>query len=497
MSRSEVVLQPAGLEHLRPLALVRWAILTGLAACVLFLACHYALNFLLFSVDKEPARVHLRHAFESGELGIQNSLKLSSTLGVHQTNDCLIFDMASRDASDRLMYTFAAPLSSVRPTSGRCESLRSSLFAEPMVSIREGWYLRYLHGYRPVAIGLLRFFEVHTARQIMKVSSYGIFVLLCAINLGLLLRRRARKIVDRGGNELAYIGLGACFMALFGLPYFGQSISHAPAIVTLGTFLIVWSVFDYRRLLTLRRCALLVIVYALFTAYYEYLTGYIPVAVTLICLLVAIGSQPSKGFRDLASRLVLLQGLFAGCIGAVLALNLLFTAAFSGRGNVLGGFLKALLFRMSDERASALHEAAQAVAEPHLRFVEVLDAVASRLPHLGMPDRLTGMALIALALGILLVGLVEAWLSSHSRDAKWRTTLIAGSVIPLVIWLLAFANHTYIHASFMVRIVVSVFAAAVVMLAWLQRNSGPASLPQGTASRLGPPTAMREISVYR
>ena len=48
-------------------------------------------------------------AFKAGELGLIDSRKLDSGMGVHQLNDCLIYDMAARDAGTNwLQYLVAA-----------------------------------------------------------------------------------------------------------------------------------------------------------------------------------------------------------------------------------------------------------------------------------------------------------------------------------------------------------------------------------------------------
>lgn len=467
--------------------------LTILVAATVFLLLNYGLNAVLAQVDKAPIREHLRTAFAQGDLGIAESRALDRGMGVHQANDCLIFNMAARDAGSAIpLYLFAAQATaelSPEPP-GRCELLRNWVLNDPVALSTESWYMRYLHGYRAVAIGLLSVLGVADSRALLKFASYGVFTALCLVQAGLLWRRLRRRhpgvplaTALLAANELAYIGLGLCFLFLFGLPYFGQSISHAPAIVTLGSFLLAWSLLDQRGALDLRRMTGLAIGYGLFTAYFEFLTGYLPVGVVLLCLLVAISDRGTRFETPgaLAARLIAVQTAFVGAIAATLILHQIFTALFTADREILISFFRYLAIRMSQDRAGKFADAASTAGTNELGLGEVTTALFNQMPHLGLPDRVSGLASLLLALGIVLTGLGETWLSRATRDAKWRATLIAIALLPLALWIPAFANHSYIHARFMVRILVGVYATAAIMLFWAlaaRRAAAPAPLTQ-------------------
>lgn len=456
---------------------------TVVLASVLFLIGNYAINLLLSQVSKEPVREHLREAFNSGTLDLVGSRELDSGLGVHQLNDCLIYDMAARDAGENWLYYLVAAQNTAEQSLDppeRCEQLRNWVLNDPSVTSKEYWYQRYIHGYRAVAIVLVSVLSVADARLVMKLSSYGVFVTLCLVNL-LALRTRlavpnaARKSLASSlfeANELLYVAIGLCFMLFFGLPYFGQSISHAPAIVTLGLFLIFWSIRDLKGQLDLHRMTRLVIVYALFTACFEFLTGYIPVGSVLLCLLVAISDRATRfdDPRGLIFRIVMVEFAFVASIFVVLLLHLFATAVFSPEEGTLQGFFAKLAIRAGQSVGGATDQTGALVGATALGISDVAAVFLKQIPHIGVPSQRAGFASLVIAASIVLIGLGETWLSSATRDAKWRATLIAIALVPLALWILVFLNHSFVHARFMVRILVAIYLTAAVMLIWWLGN---------------------------
>ena len=93
--------------------------------------------------------------------------------------------MAAREATDRVLYLFAGARTDIErtPAAANCKSLRDWVLQDPMETFHEEWYLRYIHGYRAVAIALLEVMPVETARAVMKVASYGVFVIAILMNL--------------------------------------------------------------------------------------------------------------------------------------------------------------------------------------------------------------------------------------------------------------------------------------------------------------------------
>jgi hypothetical protein len=463
MPRRRVIAAKADEQRIRLVVLVP----TVFLATVLFLAANYGINAALMLVDKAPVRAHLIDAFESGDLGLVESRPGDAWMGVHQTNDCLIFDMAARDTTDPVLYLFAgARTKAVRtPGAANCESLRDWLLQDPIVTFEEEWYLRYIHGYRVVAVALLEAMPVQVARAVMKAASYGVFILAIGLNLYFLFRSRRSDPRLALENQAGYAILSASMILFFGLPYFGQSISHMPAIVTLGAFIIGWSVLDARGQLNERSAVLLAIPFGLLTAYFEYLTGYIPVALCVIMALVAIGwSRPDvTRIWPIFRALFLIEATFVASIGLVFALHVAATAVFHADGaEVASLFVERLAFRMSTTAATS---AAEASAET-LTLVDVGLALLRQLPHLGFLGERGAIAVIGLSLGISLFATFDTFCSRARRATKFRVLVSAGSFVPVAMWIFMFQNHTSVHASFMVRILVVVPMAGAVT-AWM------------------------------
>lgn len=494
----------------QPLVTMRPAILLQLllamiVASLLFLCANYGINALLFGVDKEPVRQHLRQAFASGELDLLDSRRGDRDLGVHQLNDCLIYDMAARDAApDQFSrYLFLAQRTEPvgRPDTGMCLRLRNWLFDDPLVESDSKWRERYLYGFRAVAIGLLKVFTVPQARGIMKAASYGVFLALAAISLAALLARMARpggraSGLLRGGNELGYLAVALGFLGFFGLPFFGQSISHAPSIVSLGVFLLAWCVLDLRRALTARRMLGLCIALGLLTAHFEFLTGYIPVGSSLLVLLLGLSQTQEDRLSpaDLARLLFLTQAAFIGSIILVYSFHLLAAALLTPDGSrLLQSFFVYLGVRMSTQVQTG-DDARQLV---EVGPGDVFAAFFKQLASIGLPSDAFGLAALLVALGLLLFGAAEALTSSRPARWKARIFLTAFAIVPVLVWLLAFQNHAVIHARFMVRVLVTLFVAAGVMLWWLSRLRALAqSSPQqqhGPAAEPPTPGRWREL----
>ena len=447
-------------------------------ATTAFLMVNYCANLLISLFGRDAVKEHVAAAFTNGDLDLPESRPLDSGMGVHQTNDCLIFDMASRPATQMPLYLFAASATAqYNVTSAeRCEYFRNWVLEDPTTPSGEGIYYRYIHGYRLVAVVLLSLFSVVDARLIMKVSSYGVFIALCLFNAWALYRRvkasdrRQQSLgnVIAASNELAYVGIGLSALLFFGLPYFGQSISHAPALVTLGVFLILWSRRDLRGELNLQRMTRMVIVFSLFTAYFEFLTGYVPVACVVLCLLAGISDRKTRFVEPLTifGRLVAIEFAFMATLLAAFMLHLVFTAVFTSDPEVLSGFFAQLAFRMSTQ-VSKTSAAGDGTGVPGLTLGDVIDRLLGQIPHIGVPDQFTGLTTLLIAFGLVLFGLGEVWFSNSDRDSKWRALVIASALVPLALWVIAFKNHTFVHARFMVRILVSVYMTAAVMGFWL------------------------------
>ncbi|MGH6926081.1 MAG: hypothetical protein ACRED5_20335 [Propylenella sp.] len=432
------------------------------AACAVGLSGNYALNALLAALDKEPLRSTLRHAFEVGDLQIASALVGNSDLGVHQTTDCLIFDMASQETIDPALYLLAG--ARTEGASGyfgsNCAALRDRLIGDTVVR-GSNWYLRYLHGDRAVAILLLKFLSVRELRVTLKASCYGIFGLGIVMNLLLAVWPSGGGSFSWRPDHVALALIGVPFLTFFGIPYFGQSITMAPAAFVVGLFLMAVSVLVWLNRLTERTAVFLAIGYGLLTAYFEFLTGYAPVgACVLLALGAIIGSSRAMSLWQLTRWTTLTVGAFASALIGMFALHQVVTAAFHPLGKqILLSFLFALSVRMGGTTESAGGE----VITP-ISFTDLGNALLAHLPHLGVFGETAAFGIILASLGLCLFLTCDILVSRLTLADKACFLLASGSFLPVGLWILLFKNHTVVHSSFMVRLLVVIPLAAFLSL---------------------------------
>ena len=151
-----------------------------------------------------------------------------------------------------------------------CRSLRELVVdgrdPEAFISSR---YTRYWHGYIPIFAVLLMFVEISTLREVLRIAVYTTLLLLLLSNI------REKGFLSLTGPVFVS---GAFF---WGLPYFGQGMSHAlgDSVVMLGiACLIFWhSRFTHASMLV-PFCAL----FGAVVVYFEMLTGPLPIAAGLL-----------------------------------------------------------------------------------------------------------------------------------------------------------------------------------------------------------------------
>ncbi|WP_439816420.1 hypothetical protein [Zavarzinia sp. CC-PAN008] len=436
------------------------------------LALNYGTNLALFAVDRAPIREHLRDAFASGDLALNEVRRGDSVMGSHQTNDCLIYDMAARVPDDPILFAFTGQRTGEvgRRGLGNCEMLRDWVTQDPMLQFTENNYLRYVHGYRAVAIGLLSLLPVAEARAVLKAVSHGGFVLVVAI-CAMLLLRRAGPLPAVARPQVAYALLAMAFLGFFGLSYFGQSASHAPSILVLALLLLWWCWAD-RAALPLRRSRMILAasVFGAATTVFEFLCGYLPVGASLLLALIAIARARPDVEAEAAPRTsaygdaVLVLGAYLGTVVSTFAVHQVATAvALADKHDVIGNFFHALAARMSTSRGSAGVATGDTTT---LTLGDVADNLLQNAVHIGLPDAVTAAGVLLALFGWLLLGLFICL--GLARTAAERESAVLTFLVPMPVlaWYLLFQNHAFIHAQFMVRPLVVVPLAAVAML-WL------------------------------
>lgn len=437
----------------------------GMVATVLALN----LGFLLFgllaaSLPPETLEERVRHAFASGELTEEDWLFQDRRRGFNQYNDCLILQMALNHDRSALREVAGPNLYLQYDNRGWhdiCRTLaRIAHDPEARQNLVHERYTRYWHGYVPTANILLRFFDLATLRSLLKAGVYGSLLLLLLAAAG------DRRLLGYGAS-MAFTGF-----VFWGLPYFGQSLGHAPgdALAVLGPA----ALFFFRRRLA-RPEALLPFAAALgaLLAYFEFLTGQLPTgAALLFAAAYLIGRTPGSG----AASPLAWPTAFRAAVWAVLAFGI------GAAATVMLKQLLALLVLGPDGFADFLrhldrYAGTERTADPIGTRLRILrDLVGSGWM---LTDRMTllyGASATAwtAALGLAL------WRRSSALPDLLAFVLGAGII---VVWVFVLPSHTAAHIGFMNRMLVIPVGFGFAALAWqavhlsLPGNDGAPSAP--------------------
>jgi hypothetical protein len=434
----------------------------GIAATILCFVLFLALQTAAYYTPTEPIDRHLREGFENGDLLLPYSLPYDSDRGYHQRNDCLIYWM-SRVRPDSLFSHLAAGYYVGDPT-GRatyCETLRDSLYGDVVPDYDMGEYTRYLHGYRVATAFALAVLDVPSMRLLFKGLCYGL--LLCTLLLAARRLLQRRRDGDDMSRQRAWAGvvLSIGFGVFYGLSYFGQSPSHAPAAWVIFLVLVFATQFD---LLALGRVAFYgaVAAFGAFTAFFEYLTGAAPVGLAMLVGLMAFQGRRSSGAGLLIGRTFLAVLVFLGAIALSFLMNLVLNVAHFGTG-ALTRFLAQLSARTSTEaHAEGAFDPDEDIRQ--IDLADVFEALDRRLDFLGFGSAEFVHIAFVVALSALWAALLIALVNSRSLQQLVRVALALGPVAVTVLWYLAFQNHTVIHAAFMVRNLVWIPCAAALLV---------------------------------
>jgi len=396
----------------------------------------------LFSASAPSGRVAsaARLAFETGALTGDDWLIADQKRGNNQYNDCLIIQLIVNDVS--LFDDALAPLIGNNSTwTASCATLRGIVFDRGTDSKASGFrYTRYWHGYVPVATLLLSLIDLDAARTLLKFSVY-LSLLILAMSA---LRTSSTEV-----RIFAYsiVGTTAFFWSI---PYFGQSLSHAPgdAFLMLGLagFLFFSEDMSVGRALIPYSAA-----YGAGVAYLEFWTGQLPTAVGFLFTATYVVSvaRSADSHRLIAAWITALISVLAFLTGAALTvaskqmLAILFTDA-----PVLASFAEAL----SHYSGTALSNGSSASSGGRLSSFLLLLRSGTTLTYW------SGPAAIGLGIGVMGTWCGAALLTWFCRTGRPRAisnllAYAAGSLVPFG-WAAIFYVHTAIHAGFMSRMLI-------------------------------------------
>jgi hypothetical protein len=435
-------------EDRQPLRVCVAAWIKAVSSVLLVNGVFLLLGLWVAALPRAPLAGRVRHAFASGELTDRDYLGLDSRRGLHQFNDCLILQMISAPDDDVWANAVGPPyFKKSAEEIARCAALRELVQEGPNADLYPmGRYTRYWHGYNPVAAALLWVFDLRRARWTLKIGEYGALVLL-----GLAAGARHRGLLA------VACGIAATGILFWALPYFGQSLDHAPGdiLLVLGlACLLFWRERLSRRDALVPFCAL----YGAGVIYLEFLTGRLPVAAGLLfpmAYLVARlgpepGNEPARSWRTAGA------GLLAFASGGALTLLI---KQILAEVIVGGGALRSAVEHVH-------HGTWPAGGQPFPRAV--LTSVAGLLREGSLLTYGNGSGFAALGIAAALAWLAAGCLALRKPAGAARSDFLAFTVGLGIVcaWILAFQTHTVIHKSLMVRILIVPLSLGWGALAW-------------------------------
>ncbi|HYH23007.1 MAG TPA: hypothetical protein VD995_30720 [Azospirillum sp.] len=453
---------------------------------LLAMAAYFALNLAATFIDRDAATARIRQAAEAGDFARDVPLPLGAdeVLPRIAGNDCrvlagVVFPYPSR-VDEALSPRMTAEEPPVIPPSANglpkppCLRLITLAgMADPGAAA--GYvYHRYLHGHRLFARVLAPYVPPLALGAITLVATHALVLVLLGAALAQAAARGGAGSAPGRARDHAFAALALAFLLFYGLGLFGWNFSLAlPDVVILGFIL-----FAYRYPLGRlgeRAFVLTVAGFGVLTAVFEFLTGGIPLGLTVLLGMVALGEAPDR--RALVWRAVLGTAVFGTAIAACFAIKLAFLVLYAGPGEA-ATFFASLSERTGGRFVYGLTPADLARAQ-HFGFDlgaaegRLLPSLAYLLFRLGEASHriafgsgALGTAVLAGATVLVPTLAVLAWRAPAGADARLpraETVLLLLTPLVLLLWFLAFVNHTILHAVWMVRVLVWMPALAAVL----------------------------------
>ncbi len=454
-----------------------FALIGALASIVLTLPL-IGFNILSASIDRTQITAHVEEAFAEEDLVFENFLRTNTHLGSHQFNDCLILMQLVDDRSPAVQRALS-PLSwSAQGTGSNLPQNASGSMCEKLHDFVDGTnvpavedkepYHRYLHGHTALAGVALSILPLNLVRHLFS------FVMCIAV-VGLVvaaIHRAASAATQQTlvrSLDVATVGIG--LMLFFGLQYFSPSLSHFPSDIILVGYMACVLLFDFSTW-KLWRLAALHGAFGVLTAYFEFLTGGIPLGLSLIFIGFAAHGLRDPSYDALSRALGAATAFVTGVVGAFVT-KLAMTVAVFGPA-VITEFLYGLARRtVGDESTGSVYpwDAARAIA------IGAYDV--------GSGWWALGFLMLAASSLIFVYTLFRVWQTRKSGAPDSRIILLILGALSVYLWWAVFSQHTVQHFFFMARIGVGPIIASALLAATMFHKPLVASLRH--ALRFGPP----------
>jgi hypothetical protein len=321
-----------------------------------------------------------------------------------------------------------SPVNPSEPVQDVCGDLRDG--SGPNVT---GFYHNYLHGQTVLLRYLLPHFEIGA----IKTSYASLLVLVLLATVGLCMMRLLDD--SRREESIVFLVVTLMFARFFGLEWFGASLGHGPSDLILTGFL----AYLAARAGAMKDGEWVVsaATFGALTIMFELLTGGLPLGGAMV---VGLGWFALE--KEQRSPASVLLGLVVYGIGAAIPMLIkigLIASVFGGEALV--NVASQGLSRMGSEFPDGFSG---------------LTATSQLLLHLG--SLTSGMWLLSAVMLCLALGLGS--IGALRRRCPEQLLLVT-SIGCIFLWFALFRQHTALHASFMVRILVWPVAAGSVLFA--------------------------------
>ena len=394
----------------------------------------------------EAVAARVRAAFAAGDLGTVDFLAFDWRHGWLQYNDCTVLQMLTNRHRSRLLGALAPRVFYENDDwRNQCAVLRALVVdGRDPATLHVLHYSRYWHGYNALTSFALRWMDLRGLRRVLS----GIVWMAIGM-LGLAACRSG------GHRRRAGLAIAVAAGTVWAVPYFSPGLTGGPGDAALVLALV--PIVAWPR--TTARLGFIVPYAAGFGAvvvFLEMLTGQLPVAVAwLAAVTLAAARDRAEPAGDVAPVVLALSAANAFCLGAistVIAKQILSITLAEPRAGA--DFLDQLEFYM---RAPSGYATGHGLVASFARLARASNVLA-------FGSRWAGYG--------LLLGTGLAWLAAATRARgadrarALDLLLLLGAALAPVAWVIMLPQHAYIHASFMVRILIVPISLAPLVLSW-------------------------------
>lgn len=414
-------------------------------------------NYATTFIDRAPIKAHIKEAFDTGELN-PDLWAWQGVRGRHQYNDCMILHMAVRQSSDH--WRDALGPNGPGDVDNPCQALEDFVKAPSSPPPkREDAYTRYLQGHTAVAAVAASVLSIGG----MRVLFSRIAVLAVGGLLAMSFWRIARGAAKRSPGSTtraAYVAVASLtLMLLYGFGGFSMSLNHFPEDMVVLGYLWFALFTDFKKM---PRWALIAThtVFGVFTAWFEFLSGGLPLGACIICYMAAADASGSRAYPALRRAATSLAAYAASFLAAFAFKMVLTAGAFDPE--VWSNFAE-VTHRMAGGAGGDNGEAPPTLLAMVKAMLDNANVVAAGWRELGRT--LIGLSFIGFGYALFVL-----FRRKLSIDELIQPGLLAAGFLAICAWHIAFFPHSTVHAFFMARTLVGLYFTSILLVASVHRE---------------------------